>query len=58
MKECSVETATYRIGNMPLGSMGIIGPTRMDYTRVLAILRYMRKGLSEVLTNMFEEDER
>ena len=58
MKECSVVTATYRIGNMPLGSMGIIGPTRMDYTRVLAILRYMRRSLSEVLTNMFEEDEK
>ena len=56
MKDCSVVTATYKLGEEPIGSMGIIGPTRMDYSRVLAILRYMGKGLSEMLTNMFEEE--
>ena len=56
MQDCSVVTATYRIGNDPIGSMGIIGPTRMNYSRVLAILRYMGNGLSEMLTNMFEEE--
>ena len=58
MQDCSVVTATYRIGDDPLGSLGIIGPTRMNYSRVLAILGYMGKSLSEMFTNMFEEDHK
>ncbi len=56
MQDCSVVTATYRVGNDPIGSLGIIGPTRMDYSRVMAILGYMGKSLSEMFTNMFEEE--
>ena len=36
MKDCSLVTATYKVGGTPLGSLGVIGPTRMDYARVLA----------------------
>ncbi|MEG1547856.1 MAG: heat-inducible transcriptional repressor HrcA [Clostridia bacterium] len=56
MKDCSVVTATYKVGDVSMGSMGIIGPTRMDYSRVLAVLGYIGKSLSDILTNMFEEE--
>lgn len=56
LKDCSVVTATYRMGDMPMGSLGIIGPTRMNYSKVISVLEYMRKSLSEVLTNYIEED--
>ncbi len=56
MQDCSVVTATYKIGSNPIGSFGIIGPTRMDYARVLAVLGQIGRSLSEVLTNMFEEE--
>lgn len=58
MKDCSVVTATYKVGDDPIGSLGVIGPTRMNYSRVLAILGYMGKSLSEMFTNMFEEDQK
>lgn len=58
IQDCSVVTATYRIGSNPIGSFGVIGPTRMDYPRVLAMLGQIGKSLSEVLTNMFEEERR
>ena len=58
MKDCSIVTATYRVGDMPIGSMGVIGPMRMNYARVLAILKFMGESLSEIMTNMFEEDGR
>jgi len=58
MQDCSVVTATYRIGDEPIGSLGVIGPTRMNYSRILAVLDYMGRSLSEVLTNMFEEERR
>ena len=58
IKDCSVVTATYKIGSNPIGSFGVIGPTRMDYARVLAMLGLIGKSLSEVLTNMFEEERK
>lgn len=58
MKDCSVVTATYKIGDESIGSMGVIGPTRMDYSKVLAVLGYMGKSLSEMLTNLIEEDRK
>ncbi len=56
IKDCSVVTATYRLGDGATGSFGVIGPTRMDYSKVIAMLSYVGKSMSEVLTNMFEEE--
>lgn len=55
MQNCSVVTATYKVGPT-MGSLGIIGPVRMDYARVMALMRHIGKSMSEVLTSMFEED--
>ncbi|MDO4544015.1 MAG: heat-inducible transcriptional repressor HrcA [Clostridia bacterium] len=56
LSDCSVVTATYKIGDMPIGSFGVIGPTRMDYARVMSVMEYMRMSIGEVLTNLLEED--
>lgn len=56
LKDCSIVTATYRIGNEPMGSFGILGPTRMQYGRVLAILDYMQLSLSEALAGLLDEE--
>ncbi len=58
MKDCSVVTAKYRVGNEPLGSFGVIGPTRMNYARVIAVMNQIGMSLSELLTNMFEEERK
>ena len=57
LRDCSVVTATYRVGDEPMGSFGIIGPTRMQYGKVLSVLEYMRMSLSELLTNYLEEEK-
>lgn len=56
LKDCSVVTATYRVGDHALGSFGIIGPTRMQYGKVISVLEFMRRSLGEILTNYTEED--
>ena len=56
LKDCSVVTATYRAGDGPVGTFGIIGPTRMQYGRVISVLEHMRRSLSEMLTDFMEED--
>lgn len=56
MQSSSIVTATYKIAGKPVGSFGVIGPTRMDYGRVVSILSCMGRSLSEVLTNMLEPE--
>ncbi|MBQ7278635.1 MAG: heat-inducible transcription repressor HrcA [Clostridia bacterium] len=55
-KDCSLVTATYRIGTTPVGTMGVIGPTRMPYGKVVTVLDYMSKSLGGILTNVLEEE--
>ena len=40
-KECSIVTATYNIDKDLVGKISFIGPTRMDYARIYAIVNYM-----------------
>lgn len=57
IKDCSVVTATYKIGDQTLGSFGVIGPTRMDYGKVISVLDYMGKSLSEILSELMKRGE-
>lgn len=54
MKDCSVVTANYELGEGLRGTIGIIGPKRMDYEKVLGILR----NLMNQLDIAFKSDER
>ncbi len=45
VSDCSVITATYSIDGINLGTIGVIGPTRMDYSKVISALEYVRKRL-------------
>lgn len=54
LPDLSVVTAAYRAGTHQMGSFGIIGPIRMDYARVLSVLRYVGMSLSDVLSGLME----
>lgn len=45
VKDCSVVTATYELGEGITGTIGIIGPKRMDYEKVLNNLKNLKKQL-------------
>ena len=49
MKDCSVITTTYNMGENTKGSIGIIGPTRMNYNQVVSVLNEMVKNIENVL---------
>lgn len=55
-KDTSVVTATYRIGGRALGSIGVIGPTRMDYRRVVNILDHISHALGETMSQLFGDE--
>ena len=47
MKDCSVVTATYEIEEGVTGTIGIIGPKRMDYEKVMETLKTVKTQLDE-----------
>jgi heat-inducible transcriptional repressor len=49
MGSCSVITASYTKENYPIGTLGVIGPTRMNYDRVIPIVDYTAKLVSQIL---------
>lgn len=50
-KECSLVTATYSANGTPLGTYGVIGPVRMDYQKVVAVLENVGRILESIITN-------
>lgn len=55
-QNCSIITATYSIGGKSMGTIGILGPTRMEYHRVISIVDYLSKNLTKTLTDLYQRD--
>ncbi|KIL38279.1 HrcA family transcriptional regulator [Gordoniibacillus kamchatkensis] len=49
VNDCSLITATYSIGDQFLGTIGVLGPTRMEYAKVMSLLDHVSKNLAVVL---------
>jgi len=48
-KNCSVISAQYSLGDRPMGTIGLIGPRRINYSRVIAIMAQVMKELNDAL---------
>ena len=48
-KDCSVITAEYSLGGRPIGSIGLIGPQRINYSKVVSIMAQVMKELNKSL---------
>ncbi|MBW8348169.1 heat-inducible transcriptional repressor HrcA [Bacillus sp. IITD106] len=55
MEDCSLITATYSIGEEDVGTIAILGPTRMEYSRVISLLDLLSKDLSIALTKLYHQ---
>ena len=47
LKDFSIVTFKHKVGNKDLGTIGIIGPKRMDYSKVISVMKYISKKLDE-----------
>lgn len=47
LKDFSVVTFKHKIGNKDMGTIGIIGPKRMDYSKVISVMKYISKKLND-----------
>lgn len=50
MRDCSFVGARYKIGGRAAGTIGVLGPTRMDYRRAISAVDFMARNLGELLT--------
>ena len=51
MKDCSIVTASYEFGDGMKGTIGIIGPKRMDYEKVVGTLQTIKSQLDTLYTD-------
>ncbi len=56
IKEYSLVTATYNLADIVVGSIGIIGPTRMEYPKVISSMRYIKKIMDKEVSNLLGLD--
>lgn len=47
LKDFSIITFKHKAGNTDLGTIGIIGPKRMDYSKVISVMKYINKKLKD-----------
>ena len=52
IQDCSMVQATYRLNGKIVGTMAVLGPTRMEYGKVISVMDYLHKYLK----TMFETD--
>ncbi|WP_244833292.1 heat-inducible transcriptional repressor HrcA [Clostridium sp. BJN0001] len=50
-KDCSIISAEYQYKNRPIGTIGLIGPKRINYSKVIAIMSQVIKELNNILKN-------
>ena len=53
MQNSSLVTANYHLGGRTVGKIGIIGPTRMNYSKVVANINQISKYLEKLLEEMY-----
>ncbi len=46
LRIAGVVTATYKIDRKPIGTFGVVGPTRMNYDYVVSVLDFYEKSLT------------
>ena len=47
LKDFSIVTFKHKVGDKDLGTIGIIGPKRMDYSKVISVMKYISKKINE-----------
>ena len=55
LSDCSVVSATYKLNGKPIGSAGVIGPVRMDYGKVISILKNVTNMLEDSISDSKED---
>lgn len=56
MDDCSIITATYKVGGESVGGIVLLGPTHMEYSRMMGLVDVFSRDLTNVLTKLYLEN--
>ena len=54
LKNCSLITATYSFNGKIIGSIGVVGPTRMKYSKVISVVDCLTQNLNDILSKIIK----
>ena len=54
IQDCSMIQATYRLNGRIVGTMAVLGPTRMEYGKVISVMDYVHHDLKTIFENEIE----
>lgn len=57
IKDCSLITATYHLGEDQLGTIALLGPTRMEYRKVITLLHALSNEMTEALYMWYKNND-
>ncbi len=49
IQDCSVIQASFRLDGQMVGTLAVLGPTRMEYARTMAVIEFMQKHMENIL---------
>jgi heat-inducible transcriptional repressor len=58
VQECSMVISRYGLPDEPLGTIAVVGPTRMEYERTIAVISYVSSLISMLVTELYGMDTR
>lgn len=56
MRNCSLVISSYQWGEQSAGTIGVLGPIRMDYAKAIGVVEYVAQSLSRTLEKMFKPE--
>ncbi len=56
-EDCSVVCAVYSLNERPIGEIGVIGPTRIPYSKVISILANIVKEMNYILSHAYSNEK-
>ncbi|MBO8156027.1 MAG: heat-inducible transcriptional repressor HrcA [Bacillaceae bacterium] len=54
MRDCSLITATYSLGDEQVGTIALLGPTRMEYSKVISLLNVLSGQMNKTFQSWYE----
>ena len=58
LRDCSLITATYKFNGKLIGKIGVIGPTRMNYSNVISTVKSISDAISEIINQNFNGESK
>lgn len=58
IEKCAIVTAKYKFKGKEIGHAGVIGPERMDYNKVVSVLKYIGTAVEEISNGGEDDQER